>query len=41
VKGGSVCVIDLHKSYGEVPAVKGIDLDIAAGEFFSLLGPSG
>ena len=32
---------DLHKSYGEVPAVRGIDLDIAAGEFFSLLGPSG
>ncbi|MFM7598989.1 MAG: ABC transporter ATP-binding protein [Actinomycetota bacterium] len=33
--------VSLHKSYGEVPAVRGIDLDIAAGEFFSLLGPSG
>jgi spermidine/putrescine transport system ATP-binding protein len=41
VNGGSVSVVSLHKSYGEVPAVRGIDLDIAAGEFFSLLGPSG
>ena len=41
MKGGSVSVVALHKSYGEVPAVRGIDLDIAAGEFFSLLGPSG
>jgi len=41
VKGGSVSVINLHKSYGEVPAVRGIDVDIAPGEFFSLLGPSG
>jgi len=41
VNGGSVSVVSLHKSYGEVPAVRGIDIDIAAGEFFSLLGPSG
>ena len=41
MKGGSVSVMALHKSYGEVPAVRGIDVDIAAGEFFSLLGPSG
>jgi spermidine/putrescine transport system ATP-binding protein len=41
VNGGSVAVVSLHKSYGEVPAVRGINLDIAAGEFFSLLGPSG
>ena len=31
----------LHKSYGEVVAVAGIDLEIARGEFFTLLGPSG
>ena len=31
----------LTKSYGDVAAVRGIDLDIAQGEFFSMLGPSG
>jgi spermidine/putrescine transport system ATP-binding protein len=39
--GGSVRLTGLSKSYGDVPAVRGIDLDIASGEFFSLLGPSG
>jgi putative spermidine/putrescine transport system ATP-binding protein len=32
---------NLTKRYGEVEAVAGIDLEIAAGEFFTLLGPSG
>jgi putative spermidine/putrescine transport system ATP-binding protein len=31
----------LTKVYGDVTAVAGIDLEIAKGEFFSLLGPSG
>jgi putative spermidine/putrescine transport system ATP-binding protein len=31
----------LVKRYGSVEAVAGIDLDIADGEFFSMLGPSG
>jgi putative spermidine/putrescine transport system ATP-binding protein len=31
----------LRKTYGEVVAVDGIDLEIAKGEFFTLLGPSG
>jgi putative spermidine/putrescine transport system ATP-binding protein len=31
----------VRKRYGEVEAVAGIDLDIADGEFFSMLGPSG
>ena len=31
----------VSKGFGAVQAVDGIDLDIAAGEFFSLLGPSG
>jgi putative spermidine/putrescine transport system ATP-binding protein len=31
----------LRKTYGEVAAVDGVDLDVAAGEFFTLLGPSG
>jgi putative spermidine/putrescine transport system ATP-binding protein len=31
----------LRKEFGEVAAVDGVDLDIADGEFFSMLGPSG
>jgi putative spermidine/putrescine transport system ATP-binding protein len=31
----------LSKRYGEVVAVAGIDLEVAAGEFFTMLGPSG
>ncbi|SDZ38098.1 spermidine/putrescine transport system ATP-binding protein [Jannaschia faecimaris] len=31
----------IQKFYGEYHALRGIDLDIAEGEFFSLLGPSG
>ena len=32
---------DLRKRFGAAQAVAGIDLDIADGEFFSMLGPSG
>jgi putative spermidine/putrescine transport system ATP-binding protein len=31
----------IRRAYGDVVAVGGVDLDIAAGEFFTLLGPSG
>ncbi|NIH82311.1 ABC transporter ATP-binding protein [Amycolatopsis viridis] len=31
----------LRKEFGSVVAVEGVDLDIAQGEFFSMLGPSG
>jgi len=31
----------LHKSYGDVHAVRGVDLDVATGECFGLLGPNG
>ena len=34
-------VINLHKSFGEVKAVDGIDFTVKAGEIFSLLGPNG
>ncbi len=34
-------VTGLRKSYGDVVAVDTIDLDIAPGEFFTMLGPSG
>ena len=31
----------IHKHYGHYHALRGIDLEIRQGEFFSLLGPSG
>jgi len=31
----------LHKSFGPVTAVAGVDLEIGEGEFFTMLGPSG
>ncbi len=34
-------ISDVKKSYGKVPAVRGVDLDIAEGEFTVLVGPSG
>jgi ABC-2 type transport system ATP-binding protein len=37
----AILVRDLHKSYGEVEAVRGIDFDVARGEVFGLLGPNG
>jgi len=37
----SVRIGGLHKSYGPVHAVRGVDLDIPDGEFTVLVGPSG
>ena len=37
----AVMVRDLRKSYGDVAAVNGLDLDIGRGEVFALLGPNG
>ena len=39
--GGGITLVALRKFYGDVEAVRGIDIDIRPGEFFSLLGPSG
>src|SRR6266700_3113879 len=39
--GGRVQIVDLVKRFAEVTAVDGINVDVAGGEFFSLLGPSG
>ena len=36
-----VRVEGLHKRYGDVTAVDGVDLEIQRGEFFTMLGPSG
>ena len=32
---------DLSKHYGDVKALQHVDLEITAGEYFVLLGPSG
>jgi spermidine/putrescine transport system ATP-binding protein len=39
--GGAVTLVGLTKRFADVTAVDGIDLQVASGEFFSLLGPSG
>ncbi|WP_237208901.1 amino acid ABC transporter ATP-binding protein [Rothia nasimurium] len=37
----SVTITDLHKSYGEVEVLKGINVSVAPGEVVCLIGPSG
>ena len=37
----AIQVRGLHKSYGNVEAVRGIDLQVSTGEVFALLGPNG
>jgi ABC-2 type transport system ATP-binding protein len=37
----AILVRDLHKTYGDVQAVRGVDFDVARGEVFGLLGPNG
>jgi ABC-2 type transport system ATP-binding protein len=37
----AILVRDLHKCYGNVQAVQGIDFEVARGEVFGLLGPNG
>ncbi|MBV9303353.1 MAG: ABC transporter ATP-binding protein [Acidobacteriaceae bacterium] len=37
----AISVQDLHKTYGQLHAVQGIDLEVRAGEVFGLLGPNG
>jgi ABC-2 type transport system ATP-binding protein len=36
-----ISVEGLRKSYGELEAVRGIDLEVASGEIFAFLGPNG
>src|ERR1700722_3505809 len=40
-RGGALRLRSLSKHYVGAMAVDGIDLDVAAGEFVTLLGPSG
>jgi ABC-2 type transport system ATP-binding protein len=37
----AISIRGLHKSYGAVEAVRGIDLEVAEGEIFAFLGPNG
>lgn len=37
----AIAVENLHKSYGDVQALRGIDLEVQTGEVFGLLGPNG
>lgn len=37
----SVTIKNLHKSYGEVEVLKGIDINVSPGEVVCLIGPSG
>jgi putative spermidine/putrescine transport system ATP-binding protein len=37
----AVRLTGIRRAYGDVLAVAGVDLEIAAGEFFTMLGPSG
>jgi putative spermidine/putrescine transport system ATP-binding protein len=39
--GPAIDLRAIRKAYGEVEAVAGVDLEVAKGEFFTLLGPSG
>jgi len=41
VKGIAVEVVDLHKSYGSVEAVRGVSFKVSEGEVFAMLGPNG
>ncbi|HEY3653994.1 MAG TPA: sn-glycerol-3-phosphate ABC transporter ATP-binding protein UgpC [Steroidobacteraceae bacterium] len=37
----AISIRGMHKNYGDVPVLRGIDLDIQNGEFVALVGPSG
>ncbi|MFF4712525.1 ABC transporter ATP-binding protein [Streptomyces eurythermus] len=41
MEGIAIRLQGLRKSFGDTPAVAGVDLEIRDGEFFSMLGPSG
>jgi putative spermidine/putrescine transport system ATP-binding protein len=41
MEGMAIRLQNLRKSFGRTEAVAGVDLEIADGEFFSMLGPSG
>lgn len=40
-RGVGIRIVDLHKSFGGQPVLRGINLEIFPGETFSIIGPSG
>lgn len=36
-----IVVTGLHKNYGSLAAVDGVDFTVRTGEFFGILGPNG
>ena len=41
MENSKVQVTDLHKYYGKLEVLKGIDMTVKQGEVVSLIGPSG
>jgi ABC-2 type transport system ATP-binding protein len=41
INGSAIAVRDLHKRFGEIHAVRGVDFDVSVGEVFGFLGPNG
>jgi polar amino acid transport system ATP-binding protein len=39
--GPVVRIVDLHKSFGDLEVLRGVDMDVAKGEVVVILGPSG
>lgn len=41
LSGRNLRAADIHKSFGAMPVLHGVSLDVRSGEFITLLGPSG
>src|SRR5262245_8050487 len=37
----AISIRNIHKSYGRIEAVRGVNLDVQTGEIFGLIGPDG
>jgi len=41
MQGAGIYMNDVHKSYGNRPALRGLSVNIPAGERYALIGPNG